>query len=84
MSEALSREEFIEQELASGKYTNRQELMDEAVRVMQAYKLTVDELAGELRGPVERLKSGQPAKKIDPEELIAEETSRYHSYKNGA
>ena len=51
---------------------------------MQARELAIDEVAEELRGPVERMKRGEPAEEVDPEALIAEETARYNAKTNGA
>lgn len=84
MSEIPSIDEFIDQQLASGRYASRDELTREAFRVMQAHELAIAEVAEELRGAVERMKRGEPAEEVDPETFIAEATARHNAKKNGA
>jgi len=84
MSEIPSIDEFIDQQLASGKYGSREELTREAFRIMQAHELAVAEVAEELRGPVERMKRGEPAEEVDPETFIAKASARHNGKQNGA
>ena len=82
MNEPVTTDEFIERKLASGKYKTRDELMQDALRIMQARDLAIAEVAEELRGPIERMKRGEPAKDVDPKEFIDKATARYHTQRN--
>ena len=84
MSDVQTTEKFIEQKLSTGKYADREELYLDAVRLMQARELALDEVAAELRDPVERMKRGEPAEEVDPESFISEETARHNAKTNRA
>ena len=82
MSEPVTTDEFVERQLASGRYQSRGELMQDALRIMQARDLAIAEVAEKLRGPIKRMKRGEPAKDVDPKEFIEKATARYHAQKN--
>ena len=52
-------EQFMEQELAAGKYTSREELVAEAVRLLRERERRVKELREEILPALERLDRGE-------------------------
>jgi antitoxin ParD1/3/4 len=52
-------EQFVEQELASGKYASRDELVTEAVRLLRERERRLEELRQEVLPALERLDRGE-------------------------
>jgi putative addiction module CopG family antidote len=50
MSEPLPLDQFVERQLASGKYQSRDELIEEALRLLQEREAEEDRDAGETNG----------------------------------
>ena len=69
-------EEFVEEQLSSGKFADRDELIREALRIMQARELATSELADELSGPVQRLKQGDCRNTLRALERVSPATMR--------
>ena len=61
MPDVLSREieEFIEQQIASGKFRSRREILEEALRQFRARERKLDALRAELQAGLEQLECGE-------------------------
>jgi putative addiction module CopG family antidote len=63
-------EQFMEQELAAGKYASREELVAEAVRLLREREHRVNELREEILPALERLDRGE-GEPLDAEDIKA-------------
>jgi putative addiction module CopG family antidote len=70
MSEPLPLDQFVEQQLASGKYQSYDELVEEALRLLQEREAEYDRIAEKLRPAAERCKRGEPGVPFDAEDII--------------
>ena len=65
---ALDR--FVTQQLQSGKYQNYDELVEEAVRLLQEREAEYDRIAEKLRPAMEEFRSGHPGVEFDVEDIV--------------
>jgi putative addiction module CopG family antidote len=70
MSESLPLDEFVAQQLASGRYQSYDELVEEALRLLQEREAEADRIADKLRSAAERFKRGEPGRPFDAEDVI--------------
>ena len=68
-------EQFMEQELAAGKYASREELVAEAVRLLRKRERRVKELREEILPALERLDRGE-GEPLDAEDIKARGVKR--------
>ena len=65
-----SLEQFVNQQLASGKYHSYDEMVEEALRLLQEREAELDRIAEKLRPAAERFKRGDPGIPFDADEII--------------
>jgi putative addiction module CopG family antidote len=70
MSEPLPLDQFVERQLASGKYQSYDELVEDALRLLQEREVKYDRMAAKLRPAAERFKQGEPGVPFDAEDII--------------
>ncbi len=70
MTATETLDQFVEQQLKTGRFKNYEELVHHALRMMQEHEQELDRLVEELREPVERFKAGEPGLEIDAEDVI--------------
>ena len=70
MSEQLPLDQFVERQLASGKYQTYDELVEDALRLLQEREAEYDRIAEKLRPAAERFKRGEPGVSFDAEDII--------------
>ena len=70
MSEPLPLDQFVEQQLASGKYHSRDELIETALRLLQEREAEYDRIAEKLRPAVEQFRSGHPGVEFDVDDIV--------------
>jgi len=63
-------EQFVEQELATGKYASREELVTEGVRLLRERERRIKELREEILPALERLDRGE-GEPLDAEDIKA-------------
>lgn len=63
-------EEFVRLQLENGKFKSREELVEKALRLLQARENTFDELADMLRPGVERFLRGEEGIEADADDII--------------
>jgi putative addiction module CopG family antidote len=69
MQETL--DQFIAQQLASGKYHSREELIEVALRLLQEREAELDDIADELRPALQDYLRGDRGVEVDMEEIKA-------------
>ena len=70
MSEQLPLDQFVEQQLASGKYHSRDELIETALRLLQERETEYDRIAEKLRPAMEEYRSGHPGVTVTADDII--------------
>jgi len=70
MLEDLSLEQFVSQQLQSGKYQSYDEMVEAGLRLLQEQEAELDRIAEKLRPAAERFKRGEPGIPFDAEEII--------------
>jgi putative addiction module CopG family antidote len=70
MLEDVSLEQFVTQQLQSGKYQSYEEMVQAGLRLLQAHEAELDRIADKLRPAVEEFLSGHPGVTFDAEEII--------------
>ena len=71
MRETSSLDQFIAQQLASGRYHSREEVIETALRLLQAREAELDDIADELRPALHDYLNGDRGVEIDVEEIKA-------------
>jgi putative addiction module CopG family antidote len=71
MRETSSLDQFIAQQLASGRYHSREEVIETALRLLQEREAQLDEIADELRPALHDYLHGDRGVEIDVEEIKA-------------
>jgi putative addiction module CopG family antidote len=70
MSESLPLEQFVEQQLKSGKYHSYDEMVEEGLRLLQEREAEYDRIAEKLRPAAERFTRGESGVPFDAEDII--------------
>ena len=70
MLEDSSLEQFVSQQLQSGKYQSYDEMVEAGLRLLQEQEAELDRIAEKLRPAAERFKRGEPGIPFDAEEII--------------
>ena len=70
MLEDPSLDQFVTQQLQSGKYQSYEEMVQAGLRLLQEREAELDRLADKLRPAVEEFLSGHPGVPFDAEEII--------------
>jgi putative addiction module CopG family antidote len=70
MPEAPSLEQFVEQQLQSGKYQSYEDMVQEGLRLLQEREPEFDRIAEKLRPAAERLARGEPGVPFDADDII--------------
>jgi antitoxin ParD1/3/4 len=70
MLEDSSLEQFVSQQLQSGKYQSYDEMVEAGLRLLQEQEAEIDRIAEKLRPAAERFKRGEPGIPFDAEEII--------------
>lgn len=70
MVEDPSLDQFVTQQLQSGKYQSYEEMVQAGLRLLQEREAELDRIAEKLRPAVERFKRGEPGIPFDAEEII--------------
>jgi putative addiction module CopG family antidote len=65
MNDVESIEQFVKFQLSSGRYNSRDELVFEALKLLQEYESELDHVALHLQEPVNQWKTGLPGKQLD-------------------
>jgi antitoxin ParD1/3/4 len=65
-----SLEQFVSQQLQSGKYQSYDEMVEAGLRLLQEQEAELDRIAEKLRPAAERFKRGEPGVPFDAEEII--------------
>jgi putative addiction module CopG family antidote len=76
MPEDLSLEQFVTQQLQSGKYQSYEEMVEAGLRLLQEREAELDRIAEKLRPAAERFKRGEPGIPFDADEIIRRGTER--------
>ena len=70
MPEARSLEQFVQQQLQSGKYQSYEDMVQEGLRLLQEREQDFDRIAEKLRPAAERFSSGEPGVPFDADAII--------------
>ena len=70
MPEALSLEQFVKQQLQSGKYQSYEDMVLEGLRLLQELEQEFDRSAEKMRPAVERFGRGKPGVPFDVDDII--------------
>ena len=70
MPEALSLEQFVAQQLKSGRYQSYEEMVQAGLRLLQNGSRSADLIAKKLRPAAERFKRGETGLPFDAEDII--------------
>jgi putative addiction module CopG family antidote len=70
MPEALSLEQFVAQQLKSGRYQSYDDMVQEGLRLLQEREQEYDRIAEKLRPAAERFKRGETGLPFDAEDII--------------
>jgi Arc/MetJ-type ribon-helix-helix transcriptional regulator len=62
-------EQFVSHQLQSGRFANYEALVRHAIEVFQDSELELDQIAEQLRAPVESLQRGEPGLDLDLEKV---------------
>ncbi len=65
-----SLEQFVTEQLESGKYQTYEEMVQAGLRLLQAREAELDRIAEKLRPAVEEYLSGHPGVPFDAEDII--------------
>jgi putative addiction module CopG family antidote len=71
MREISSLDQFIAQQLASGRYHSREELIEAALRLLQEREAELDEIADDLRPALHDYLRGDRGVEVDVEAIKA-------------
>ena len=84
MSRKESLEQFVSHQLQSGRFDSYEALVRHAIEVFQNSEEELDQIAEQLRAPVEALQRGEPGHELDLEKIkrdgrkrLAAATERY-------
>jgi Arc/MetJ-type ribon-helix-helix transcriptional regulator len=69
MSKKESVEQFVSLQLQSGRFPSYEALVRHAIEVFQDSELELDQIAEQLRAPVEALQRGEPGLQLDLEKI---------------
>jgi len=70
MLEDASLEQFVSQQIQSGKYQSYEEMVQAGLRLLQEREAELDRIANKLRPAVEEYLSGHPGVPFDAEDII--------------
>jgi putative addiction module CopG family antidote len=70
MRENSSLDQFIAQQLASGRYHSREEVIETALRLLQEREAEYDRIAEKLRPAVEDFRRGDPGVEFDVDDIV--------------
>lgn len=71
MPEPVPLDQFVAQQMASGKYQSYDEMVQEGLRLLQEREAEYDRIAEKLRPAAERFKRGEPGVPFDVEDIIS-------------
>jgi len=70
MPKVPSLEQFVEQQLQSGKYQSYEDMVQEGLRLLQEREQDFDRIAEKLRPAAERFARGEPGVPFDADDII--------------
>jgi len=70
MSEPLPLDQFVSQQLESGRYHSYEEMIQEGLRLLQEREEAFDRVAEQLRPAVEEFRSGHPGVEFDVDDIV--------------
>jgi putative addiction module CopG family antidote len=70
MPEPQSLDEFIKQQLQSGRYSSYEDMVKASLHLLQEREEEAGRIAGELRPAYERFKRGDPGLPLDADDVI--------------
>jgi len=79
MSKLVPLDQFVEQQLASGRYQSYDAMVQEGLRLLQEREQEWDRIAEQLRPAAERFKQGEPGIPFDAEDIIHRGLERLHA-----
>ena len=79
MSELVPLDQFVAQQLASGKYPSYDAMVQEGLRLLQEREQELDRIAEKLRPAAERFKRGEPGLPCDAEDIVRRGMERLHA-----
>jgi antitoxin ParD1/3/4 len=79
MLEDPSLDQFVTQQLQSGKYQSYEEMVQAGLRLLQEREAELDRIADKLRPAVEEFLGGHPGVPFDAEEIIKRGKERLES-----
>jgi putative addiction module CopG family antidote len=71
MSETSSLDQFVAQQLASGRYNSREELIEAALRLLQEHETALDDIVDELRPALDDYLRGDRGVEVDMADIKA-------------
>jgi putative addiction module CopG family antidote len=70
MSAPVPLDQFVAQQLASGRYQSYDAMVQEGLRLLQEREAAYDRIAEQLRPAVEEFRSGHPGVEFDVEDIV--------------
>lgn len=77
MSDTLSLDQFVEQQLQSGHYSSYEAMVQAGLKLLQQRDQEAKRIANELRPAYERFKRGEPGIQLDAEDIIRRSRERH-------
>jgi putative addiction module CopG family antidote len=84
MPEALSLQQFVAQQLESGRYQSYEEMVQAGLRLLQEREQAYDRIAEKLRPAAERFKEGEAGLPFDAEDIIRRGMQRLAAPRNAS
>ena len=84
MSKADPIDEFVEQQLASGRFTSYQQLVRYAIGMLKDREADLDQLTEQLRPGVEALQRGEPGLDLELDQIKKGAGQRLNSPTSGS
>lgn len=69
MAETSSLDQFVAQQLASGRYHSREEVIEAALRLLQEHEAALDDIADELRPALHDYLHGDRGVEVDMNDI---------------
>jgi putative addiction module CopG family antidote len=70
MSEPLPLDQFVKRQLASGRYQSYDELVEDALRLLQEREAEYDRIAEKPQPAMEEFRSGHPGVIVDADDIL--------------
>jgi putative addiction module CopG family antidote len=70
MSETQSLDQFVKEQLQSGKYGSYEAMVEAGLRLLQEHEASLDHIAEKLRPAIEEFRRGHPGVAFDVEDIL--------------